>query len=341
MSAAISPTPRICVVGNAAIDLNLRVAHLPSPGETTLALDSTSDFGGKGANQAVAAARAGAPTLLFAAIGQDADGDRLITQLNAEGIDTRHILRVPCPTDISIVTVDAAGENTIVTRNHAATGYRPARRALLDATQAGDWIALQGNLSAEVTAEVLRTARLGACRTLLNPGPVRFDCLPLLADVDVLVVNRVEAATLTAQEDASLAAAALQRAGARDVCVTLGADGVLWCDDHGTSMRCIPRPSIQSVPAMPFAAHCSPHSPSVCPCRTRCAGPRRWPRSASPGSVRKPAFPTAPPCAIYCMQPSLKPPLLRHVESIWKLLLVLAAGVSIASSGFLAAHAAW
>jgi ribokinase len=81
---------------------------------------------------------------------------------------------------------------------------------------------------------VLRTARLGACRTLLNPGPVRFDCLPLLADVDVLVVNRVEAATLTAQEDASLAAAALQRAGARDVCVTLGADGVLWCDDHGT-----------------------------------------------------------------------------------------------------------
>jgi ribokinase len=234
MSAAISPTPRICVVGNAAIDLNVRVAHLPSPGETTLALDSTSDFGGKGANQAVAAARAGAPTLLFAAIGQDADGDRLITQLNAEGIDTRHILRVPCPTDISIVTVDAAGENTIVTRNHAATGYRPARRALLDATQAGDWIALQGNLSAEVTAEVLRTARLGACRTLLNPGPVRFDCLPLLADVDVLVVNRVEAATLTAQEDASLAAAALQRAGARDVCVTLGADGVLWCDDHGT-----------------------------------------------------------------------------------------------------------
>lgn len=234
MSTAISPTPRICVVGNAAIDLNLRVAHLPSPGETTLALDSTSDFGGKGANQAVAAARAGAPTLLFAAVGEDADGDRLITQLNAEGVDTRHMLRLPCPTDLSIVTVDAAGENTIVTRNQAATSYRPERRALLDATHAGDWIALQGNLSAEVTAEVLRTARLGACRTLLNPGPVRFDCLPLLADVDVLVVNRVEAATLTAQEDASLTAAALQRAGARDVCVTLGSEGVLWCDDHGT-----------------------------------------------------------------------------------------------------------
>lgn len=234
MSAAVSSTPRICVVGNAAIDHNLRVAHLPSPGETTLALDSTSDFGGKGANQAVAAARAGASTVLFAAVGDDADGDRLITQLSAEGIDTQHMLRMRGPTDLSIVTVDAAGENTIVTRNQTAAGYRPERRALLDATRAGDWIALQGNLSAEVTAEVLRTARLGACRTLLNPGPVRFDCLPLLAEVDVLVVNRVEAATLTAQEDAAHAAAALQRAGARDVCVTLGADGVLWCDGHGT-----------------------------------------------------------------------------------------------------------
>ena len=159
MSTAVSPTPRICVVGNAAIDLSLNVARLPSPGETTLALDSTSGFGGKGANQAVAAVRAGAPTLLFAAIGQDADGDRLITQLNAEGIDTRHLLRMPCPTDLSIVTVDAASENTIVTRNLAAANI--ARTAVhCEATRDGDWIALQGNLSAEVTAG--SAPRLGA-----------------------------------------------------------------------------------------------------------------------------------------------------------------------------------
>jgi ribokinase len=250
MSTAVSPTPRICVVGNAAIDLSLNVARLPSPGETTLALESTSGFGGKGANQAVAAARAGASTLLFAAVGEDADGDRLIAQLNAEGIDTRHLLRMPCPTDLSIVTVDAAGENTIVTRNLAAANYRPDRCALHEATRDGDWIALQGNLSADVTAEVLRTARLRACRTLLNPGPVRFDCMPLLADLDVLVVNRVEAATLTALDDPALAAAALHRAGAHDVCVTLGADGVLWCGNHGTRhLAAVPAEAVDTVGA--------------------------------------------------------------------------------------------
>jgi ribokinase len=250
MSTAVSPTPRICVVGNAAIDLSLNVARLPSPGETTLALESTSGFGGKGANQAVAAARAGASTLLFAAVGEDADGDRLIAQLNAEGIDTRHLLRMPCPTDLSIVTVDAAGENTIVTRNLAAANYRPDRCALHEATRDGDWIALQGNLSADVTAEVLRTARLRACRTLLNPGPVRFNCMPLLADLDVLVVNRVEAATLTALDDPALAAAALHRAGAHDVCVTLGADGVLWCGNHGTRhLAAVPAEAVDTVGA--------------------------------------------------------------------------------------------
>jgi ribokinase len=250
MSTAVSPTPRICVVGNAAIDLSLNVARLPSPGETTLALESTSGFGGKGANQAVAAARAGASTLLFAAVGEDADGDRLIAQLNAEGIDTRHLLRMPCPTDLSIVTVDAAGENTIVTRNLAAANYRPDRCALHEATRDGDWIALQGNLSADVTAEVLRTARLRACRTLLNPGPVRFDCMPLLADLDVLVVNRVEAATLTALDDPALAATALHRAGAHDVCVTLGADGVLWCGNHGTRhLAAVPAEAVDTVGA--------------------------------------------------------------------------------------------
>jgi ribokinase len=240
----------VCVVGNAAIDLSLRVAHLPLAGETSLALQSASDFGGKGANQALAATRAGTFTQLFAAVGQDADGDRLIAHLNAEGIDTQHVLRVPRPTDLSIVTVDAQGENTIVTRNEAAAGFHPEPGAVLDATRAGDWIALQGNLSADVTADVLCAARFNARRTLLNPGPVCFDCMPMLADVDLLVVNRVEAATLTAQDDAAQAATALHRAGAREVCVTLGANGVLWCNDNGIyRLAAIPTHAVDTVGA--------------------------------------------------------------------------------------------
>jgi len=226
--------PRVCVVGNAALDLSLRVEHLPVAGETSLAVETLYDLGGKGANQAVVVARAGTPTQLFAAIGQDAEGDRIVAQLSAEGIDTSHMMRVPYPTDLSIITVDARGENTIVTRNEAAARYHPEPRSIVDATRAGDWIALQGNLSADFTAQMLRAARLGARCTLLNPGPVGFDCVPLLGDVDVLVVNRVEASTLSAHDDPARAAEVLQHAGAREVCVTLGAEGVLWCNERGT-----------------------------------------------------------------------------------------------------------
>ena len=236
--------PRVCVVGNAALDLSLRVERLPVAGETSLAIGTLYDLGGKGANQAVVTARAGTPTQLFAAIGQDAEGDRIVAQLSAEGIDTSHMMRVPYPSDLSIITVDARGENTIVTRNEAAAHYHPEPHSIVDATRAGDWIALQGNLSADFTAQMLRAARLGARRTLLNPGPVGFDCVPLLGDVDVLVVNCVEAAALSAHDDPARAAKALQHAGAREVCVTLGAQGVLWRNGRAT----------QHLPAMPAEA---------------------------------------------------------------------------------------
>jgi ribokinase len=220
---------RVCVIGNAAIDMVFRVDHLPLAGETSLAIETLHDFGGKGANQAVMAQRAGAQVQLFAALGTDADGDRFLARLAEEGIDTRHIARLPCMTDMSIVTVDQRGENTIVTRNDAAARYVPSRGAVLDATRSGDWIAMQGNLSEAVTAELLRHAHAGERRTLLNPGPVCFDCRPLLNHVDVLVVNRVEAMALTRLENPEDSARSLLESGAGDVIVTLGSEGVLWC----------------------------------------------------------------------------------------------------------------
>ncbi|WP_031356806.1 ribokinase [Caballeronia sordidicola] len=220
---------RVCVIGNAAIDQVFRVDHLPLAGETSLAIDTLHDFGGKGANQAVMAQRAGAQVQLFAALGDDADGDRFLARLVEEGIDARHVKRLPCMTDISIVTVDQRGENTIVTRNDAAARYVPSPGAVLDATRSGDWIAMQGNLGEAITAEILRHAHVGERRALLNPGPVCFDCRPLLNHVDVLVVNRVEAATLTRLENPEDAARSLRASGAGDVIVTLGSEGVLWC----------------------------------------------------------------------------------------------------------------
>ncbi|MFK4447320.1 ribokinase [Caballeronia udeis] len=220
---------RVCVVGNAAIDVVFRVDHLPLAGETLLAAETLHDFGGKGANQAVMAQRAGAQVQLFAALGDDTDADRFMARLVEEGIDVRHVARLPCRTDMSIVTVDSQGENTIVTRNNAAARYVPSQDAVLDATRSGDWIAMQGNLSEAVTAGLLHHAHTGERLTLLNPGPVCFDCRPLLRYVDVLVVNRVEAAALTRLDDPGEAARSLQESGAGNVIVTLGSEGALWC----------------------------------------------------------------------------------------------------------------
>jgi ribokinase len=241
---------RVCIVGNAAIDMVFRVGHLPLAGETSLATDTLRDFGGKGANQAVMAQRAGAQAHLFAAVGDDADGERILARLIEEGIDTRYIARLPCATDMSVVTVDQQGENTIVTRNEAAACYVPSPSAVLDATRSGDWIAMQGSLSETVTADLLHQAHAGQRRILLNPGPVCFDCRPLLNDVNVLVVNRVEAMALTRLETPEEAARALRASGAGDVIVTLGAQGVLWCNSgHMTLIPAIPADAVDTVGA--------------------------------------------------------------------------------------------
>jgi ribokinase len=238
---------RVCVIGNAAIDMTLRVAALPQPGETSLALDSTLDFGGKGANQAVIAARAGATVTLLAAVGHDADGARIVAMLEREQVDTRYVAQLDCATDLSVVTVDAWGENTIVTRSDAANRYAPDENALDASSRVGDWIVLQGNLLRAVTAALLRHARRGGRRTLLNPGPVQYDCRALLPDVDVLVVNRVEAAALSGLADAHRAAQALRRAGAADVLVTLGAEGVVWCHGDGEPVDVPPLRAVAAV----------------------------------------------------------------------------------------------
>src|SRR6218665_178338 len=168
---------RVCVVGNAAIDLSVQVNALPLPGETVLAVESRSDFGGKGANQAVVAARAGAETQLFAALGCEADGDRILARLIDDGVNTQNVVRLSCASDLSIVTVDARGENTIVTRNTAAADYRPNLHTLLDATHAGAWIVQPGNLGAPVTAEGLDTeCGASALRLPTDARPCRHSC---------------------------------------------------------------------------------------------------------------------------------------------------------------------
>ena len=176
---------RALVVGSTNVDLVLSVPTLPAPGETVLAAGASRLAGGKGANQAVALARLGAEVLFASCVGDDEDGRWSIAQLAAEGI-TGVAVHPSAPTGLAVVTVDAKGENSIV--------VSPGANAFVTAAQAAVDVVL---LSLEVPmATVVETARRATAPVVLNAAP--WQPLPdsLLADVDVLVVNEVEAAQL-------------------------------------------------------------------------------------------------------------------------------------------------
>ena len=214
------------VLGNATLDRRYAVDRLPGPGETLLASDGGAGPGGKGLNQAVAAARAGASSVLHAPIGADEAGRRLDAALAGEPRLALRWWSRDLPTDESCIWVDGAGENAIVSTARCAASVTPdeARAALAEAAP-GDTLVLQGNLSEAATGAALAAGRAGGLCAVLNLAPFRFDAAALARDADLLVVNRPEAARL--------GLAALDRDGpplaSRLGCtlvVTLGAEGL-------------------------------------------------------------------------------------------------------------------
>jgi ribokinase len=223
------------VVGSVNEDQVLRVDALPHAGETVLADSGATSSGGKGANQAVASARAGAPTRFVGALGTDARARRLVAQLRLHGVDTTHLEKVPGPSGAAVVLVDRQGENSIVVQSGANAHLSPAnvRDALADVTS-DDVVLLQCEIpTAAVAAAVDAAAKVGAT-TVLNWSPVIVLPHATLAQTTVLVVNRGEALALTdtemrtGRDGAELAARLAQRFGV-DVVVTLGADGAACC----------------------------------------------------------------------------------------------------------------
>ena len=235
----------VIVLGNATVDAIQRVERLPSPGETLLSGGLERCPGGKGLNQAFAAARAGAKTRLIAPIGKDADADFLRQQVLSEiglAVDW-HVL--DAPTDISSIWVSADGENMIVSSATCATGFGAAEAvtALAGLGQT-DILVLQGNLTAATTAAALRHGRERGARILLNSAPIAWDMVSLLPWVDILVANGPEARHLTGVST-DPAVAALIEAGCGAVVVTRGADGA-WLGDAG-GLYSIPAPEVVSV----------------------------------------------------------------------------------------------
>ncbi|MEU7619657.1 ribokinase [Micromonospora rifamycinica] len=223
----------IVVVGSLNVDVVVPLHELPAAGQTVLgAADHRRAGGGKGANQAVAAARLGRRVAMVGAVGIDADGDWLLGLLAAEGVATDAVLRAPRPTGQAIVLVTDDGDSTIAVSSGAnmwlAPGHLTPLRHLLGSARA---VLLQQEVDAAVVAEAVRVAE---GLVVLNPAPARPVDPATLARVDVLVPNRGELAALAGvrslvgavgTDDLAAMARTLRTRG--PVVVTLGGDGAL------------------------------------------------------------------------------------------------------------------
>ena len=232
----------IHVVGNAAVDLVLRLDRLPRAGETLVARAFNEDLGGKGANQAIVIARCGEPVRLVAGIGADAHGERIRRSLETEGVETDGLRVGLHPTDRCLVYVDDAGENIIVSLIESALGFDPlAETAPLSEFALGDWLAMQGNLAPGITRDCLARAKRSGATTVLNPSPTWPVAEYDWSRVDLAIVNRGEAAELGGVDDPLEAARALLGAGAGLVALTLGDEGAAMLGPQGLLRAVAPR----------------------------------------------------------------------------------------------------
>jgi ribokinase len=229
-------TPRaacdVCVVGSANLDLVARAARLPGPGETVLGSDFAEHPGGKGLNQAVAAARSGATTAFVGAVGTDHAGDRLCAVAAGEGIDVAALATSPTPTGRALIGVDDHAENSIIVVP-GANGTVTADQ--VTATMPSALVVLvQLEIPVEAVGAALATARSTGARTVLNPAPAARLPADLLALCDVVVPNEHELALVGGVD-------ALLDAGVGAVVVTLGARGVRVVTAHSvTDVRAFP-----------------------------------------------------------------------------------------------------
>lgn len=216
---------RVVVFGNASLDIILTLEAFPSAGETVLAREVLTCAGGKGLNQALAAARFGHPVHFAAAIGHDNAATLIQAALATEqGLSTRWLFR-SLATDMSSIWLDGTGENMISSSNfcaHSVTAADAERE--LATLHSEDWLVLQGNLTLDATRAAIGMAQRAGARVLLNTAPMQGwmrDVVPL---VDVLVANIVESCQMTGL-DVEPAVAALLELGAEHVVVTRGSTG--------------------------------------------------------------------------------------------------------------------
>ena len=221
----------IVVFGSINIDLVARVERIAAPGETVLGPSYEMICGGKGANQALAARRAGAQVMMAGAVGRDSFAEPALAQLRADGVDLTCVVQVDAPTGAAFIAVDAAGQNAITV---AAGANARARASQLQgvALGKGDWLVLQRETPDAEGAAAARAARQAGAKVILNLAPYGWISEKYLELISVLVMNEHEAAGFASDfrmnaTDPDVIAAMVDREFGIDCIITLGPEGAI------------------------------------------------------------------------------------------------------------------
>ncbi|ART81639.1 ribokinase [Oceanisphaera profunda] len=242
----------LTVVGSINIDHVIRLAQFPRPGETLTGSDYQIVPGGKGANQAVAAARSGAQTRFIACVGDDALAKPLVEGFAADGINTEAIASIRgVNTGVALIQVNAEGENTISLAAGANGRLTPEQLQHHGAGLACKQLLLQLEIPLETNIAAATQAKAHGATVVLNPAPAQALPDALLSLVDMITPNETEAERLTGMAvhddmGAAQAAAMLHAKGIHTVIITLGARGV-WLSEHGQPGQLIPGFKVNAV----------------------------------------------------------------------------------------------
>jgi ribokinase len=231
--------PRIVVIGSANIDLTTFTDQFPRPGETIFGRDFSLGFGGKGANQAVAARNCGAEVAMIARVGDDMFGEATVQNFKKLGIDTGRVLMTPgVSTGVAPIFVDSAGQNRILVVKGANDRLSPEDVfAAKDVILSADIVVFQLEIPLLTTITALQFARKHGVRTIFNPAPAQMLDLQEIGFADYVIPNETEAEVISGMpvrnlDEARACVRRLTEGGLHRVIVTLGANGALFGDQH-------------------------------------------------------------------------------------------------------------
>lgn len=244
---------KIVVIGSSNTDMVVRTEKLPRPGETLLGGDFIMAGGGKGANQAVAAARMGHNVKFVAALGRDVFGDEALRAYNEYGIDTSCVVRKDTPSGVALIMVDNTGQNCISVALGANLELTLSDvMPVLDTVEEGDIVLLQLEVPIPTVEAVIDVAAAKGAKVVLNPAPAAMVSEGALSKLCLITPNQTEAETLTGiavndEASARAAAAALREKGVSKVIITLGCLGALLDDGHVCEV--VPAKRVKAVDA--------------------------------------------------------------------------------------------